>query len=91
MKLAFLISMWSRVKARHPRRLTHCLLPLLGARAGRGHFNQVVIAYMVLQLICSCGWVVDQEHYDTQGKFLQIIKDIHLTAFPDHVCEIKEW
>jgi len=46
---------------------------------------------MVLQLICSCGWIVDQEHYDRGGKFLGIIKDIHLKIFPDHRCEIKEW
>jgi hypothetical protein len=41
-------------------------------------------------LHCSCGWIVEQEHYDTEGKFLQIIKDIHQTTFPDHRCEIKE-
>ena len=41
-------------------------------------------------LYCSCGWVVEQEHYDSEGKFLQIIRDIHLKTFHDHNCEIKD-
>lgn len=41
-------------------------------------------------LYCSCGWVVEQEHYDTEGKFLQIVRDIHMKTFPDHSCEIKD-
>jgi len=40
-------------------------------------------------LRCSCGWIVEQEPYDSEGKFLKIIKDIHLRIFPDHTCEIK--
>lgn len=46
---------------------------------------------MIARLLrCSCGWVVEQEPYDEQGKFLEIIKDIHLTTFPDHRCEIRQ-
>ena len=46
---------------------------------------------MVLQLVCSCGWTVPQEHYDKEGRFLKIIRDIHLKTFPDHKCNIKEY
>jgi hypothetical protein len=44
---------------------------------------------MVLQIVCSHEWVMDeQEHYDKEGRFHQIIKDIALATFPDYKCEI---
>jgi hypothetical protein len=67
------------------------LAPACDAKMSRLRPGPILLTMIARTLHCSCGWIVEQEPFDRKGKFLEVIKNIHLRAFPSHKCEIKEW